>query len=52
VTPESASTAVRERIRPADLLAVVVGTASEVEGPLRAAVPSLAETRVVPFDAE
>jgi zinc protease len=52
VTPESASAAVRNRIRPADLLAVVVGTASEVEGPLRAAVPALAECRVVPFDAE
>jgi zinc protease len=52
VTPETASAAVRRRIATADLLAVVVGTASQVDGPLRAAMPGLAEARVVPFDAE
>jgi zinc protease len=52
VTPESASEAVRRRIDPANLLAVVVGTASEVLEPLKAAVPRLAETHVVAFDVE
>jgi zinc protease len=52
VTPEAASAAVRERIHPRDLIAVVVGTASEILEPVRDAVPGLAETTVVPFDAE
>jgi zinc protease len=52
VTPEAASRAVRDRIHPADLLAVVVGTASDVLEPLKAAVPGLAGATVVPFDAE
>jgi zinc protease len=51
-TAEAASAAVRARIRPADLLAVVVGTASQVLAPLRDAVADLAEASVVPFDAE
>jgi zinc protease len=52
VTPETASAAVRRRIDAANLLAVVVGTASEVLEPLRGAVPGLAEAHVVPYDAE
>jgi zinc protease len=48
----SANEAVRARIHPADALAVVVGTASQVLEPLRGAVSDLADTRVVPFDAE
>jgi zinc protease len=52
VTPEAASAAVRNRIRPDDLLSVVVGTASQVLEPLRAAMPRLAGASVVPFDAE
>jgi len=52
VTPEAASAAVRRRIRPEDLLAVVVGTAARVEAPLRAAVRRLTGASVVPFDAE
>jgi len=52
VTPEAASAAVRNRIHPADLLAVVVGTAAQVLAPLREAIPDLAEASVVPFDAE
>jgi zinc protease len=52
VTAESASAAVQARIRPADLLAVVVGTASQVLGPLRDAIADLSEASVVPFDAE
>jgi zinc protease len=52
VTPEAASEAIRRRIDPTNLLAVVVGTASEVLEPLRGAVPRLADTQVVPFDIE
>jgi zinc protease len=52
VTPEGASAAVQRRISPADLLVVVVATASQVLEPLRAAVPGLGETSVVPFDLE
>ncbi len=52
VTPESASAAVSHRIRPEDLLVVVVGTAVQVLDPLRTAIPDLTEATVVPFDAE
>jgi zinc protease len=52
VTAEAASAAVRARIHPADLLAVVVGTASQVLAPLRDAIADLSEASVVPFDAE
>jgi zinc protease len=51
-TAEGASAAVKNRIVPADLLVVVVGTASQVLAPLQGAVSGLAETIVVPFDAE
>jgi zinc protease len=52
VTPDSASAAVKKRIRAEDLQIVVVGTAVEVLDRLRAAVPRLVEASVVPFDAE
>jgi len=52
VTPEAASAAVKNRIHTENLLAVVVGTASQVLDPLRSAVPGLTEASVVPFDAE
>ena len=52
VTPESASAAVKNRIRIEDLLVVVVGTAVQVLDPLRNAIPGLTEASVVPFDAE
>jgi zinc protease len=52
VTAASASEAVARRIVPANLLCVVVGTASEVLEPLRKAIPDLTEVNVVPFDAE
>jgi zinc protease len=52
VTADAASAAVRTRIHPADLLVVVVGTASQVLGPLRDAVEGMSEASVVPFDAE
>jgi zinc protease len=52
VTPEQASLAVKKRIDPARVLAVVVGTAAQVLEPLKGAVSDLAEASVVPFDAE
>jgi zinc protease len=52
VTPAAASEAVRRRITPQDVLAVVVGTASQVLEPLKAAVAGLASSSVVQFDAE
>jgi zinc protease len=52
VTPEAATEAVKNRIRPEDMLVVVLGTASQVLDPVRAAMPDLAESTVVPFDLE
>ena len=52
VTPEAASAAAKNRIHPESLLAVVVGTASQVLLPVREAVVDLAEASVVPFDLE
>ena len=52
VTSEQASAAVKKRIDPSRLLAVVVGTAAQVLEPLRGAVSHLGESAVVPFDAE
>jgi zinc protease len=52
VTAQAATQAVTRRIVPANLLCVVVGTASQVKEPLEGAVEGLAATDVVPFDAE
>jgi zinc protease len=52
VTAKSASEAVRTRIHPENMLAVVVGTAAQVLDPLRGAIANLADASVVPFDVE
>jgi zinc protease len=52
VKPDDASAAVANRVRPGDVLAVVVGTASQVLEPLKGAIAGLSEASVVPFDAE
>jgi zinc protease len=52
VKAESASAAIVSRVHPGDLLAVVVGTASQVLDPLKGAVSNLTEATVVPFDVE
>src|SRR5262249_1724918 len=52
VTPEAASRAVKARLDPGKLLAVVGGTGAQVLDPLRSAVQGLSEVSVVPFDAE
>ncbi|MGH7269471.1 MAG: M16 family metallopeptidase, partial [Polyangiaceae bacterium] len=50
VTPETASAAVKHRIDPESLLAVVVATAPRVKDSLASAMARLAETNVVAFD--
>jgi zinc protease len=52
VTARSASAAVRSRIHPENMLAVVVGTAAQVLDPLRGAIADLSDASVVPFDLE
>lgn len=52
VTPESAAAAVRNRIHPENVLAVVVGTAATVLESLKGAMPDASEVSVVPFDQE
>jgi zinc protease len=52
VTVASANEAVKTRISVDNLLSVVVGTASQILEPLKGAVANLADTIVVPFDAE
>jgi zinc protease len=52
VTPGAAAAAVRSRIHPENVLAVVVCTASQVLEPLKGAMPDATEVSVVPFDQE
>jgi len=52
VTVASANEAVKARISVDNLLSVVVGTASQILEPLKGAMANLADTRVVPYDAE
>jgi len=52
VTPDAANEAVKRRIHVDDVLVVVVGTASQIKEALQGSVASLADTQVVPFDAE
>jgi zinc protease len=52
VTQPDANAAVRARVHTDDLLFVVVGTASEIEADVRAAIPNLARHEIVPFDRE
>jgi zinc protease len=52
VTADSASAAVRTRIDPKNLVVTVVGTAQATLEAVKAAIPSLASTTVVPYDSE
>lgn len=52
VTLEAANAAVRQRIDDRNLLVVVVGTESEIGARVREAIPDLAHSEVVPFDAD
>jgi zinc protease len=49
-TLEAANAAVKNRIHPENLVTVMVGTASQILEPVRAAIPSLAAVEVIPFD--
>ena len=52
VTLEAANASVVRRLSEDDLLVTVVGTASQIGDAVRAAVPGLASSEVVAFDAE
>jgi len=52
VTAESASLAVRTRVDPKNLVVTVVGTAKTTLDAIKAAIPSLESTEIVPYDAE
>jgi zinc protease len=52
VTVQAANDAIKSRIHPEDLLAVVVGTASQVKTGLEGAIAGLHDTQVIPFDTE
>jgi zinc protease len=52
VTVDQANAAVKARLSLDDLLVVVVGTASDLEEKVRAAIPRLGDHKVVAFDRE
>ncbi len=52
VTLEQANAAVVNRLSEADLRVTVVGTAAQIGDAVKAAIPNLASSEVVPFDAE
>lgn len=52
ITRDAANAAIQKRLSAKDLLVVVVGTASESLDAVKAAIPDLAKTDVVPFDAD
>jgi zinc protease len=52
VTWEQANAAAATRLSETDLLVTVVGTASQIGDKIKAAIPELASSEVVPFDAE
>jgi zinc protease len=52
VTLEQANASVRARLSEQDLLVSVVGTASQIGDAVKAAIPDLASSEVVAFDAE
>lgn len=49
---EDVNQAIRNRITPNDLLVTVLGTASDIQDPIRAAIPNLESTEVIPFDRD
>ncbi len=52
VTHEAANASVVERISEDDLLVTVVGTATQIGDGVRAAIPNLVSSEVVPYDTE
>jgi zinc protease len=52
VTRSQANAALKTRLSSDDLVVVVVGTASEIKAAVEQAIPRLASTEVIPFDAD
>lgn len=52
VTRDQANAALKNRFDPANFAVVVVGTASEIKDAIQKAIPNLASTEVVPYDAD
>jgi zinc protease len=52
VTLDQVNAAIRARITPDDLLVTVVGTAKDVDDSIRASIPRLESTEVIPFDRD
>ena len=50
VTLDQANDAIRKRISADNLLVTIVGTASDIQGPVEAAIDRLSGSEVVPFD--
>ena len=51
VTVEATNEALKRRLDPKNLLVVVVGTAGDILEPIQKAIPNLASTEVLPFEA-
>lgn len=52
VTRDEVNAAIRARITPENLLVAVVGTASEIEEPVKKSIGGLASTEIVPFETD
>jgi len=52
VTRDQANAALKTRLSSSDFVVVVVGTASEIKDAIAKAIPNLASTEVIPFDAD
>jgi len=52
VTRDEVNAAIRARITPENLLVTVVGTAAEIEDPVKRVIDGLATTEIVPFETD
>jgi zinc protease len=52
VTLDEVNASIRQRITPEHLVVTVVGTASEIEAPVRSAIPDLDGVEIIPFDTD
>jgi zinc protease len=49
---EDVNLAIKNRISPENLLVTILGTATDIQDPVRASIPRLESTEVIPFDAD
>jgi zinc protease len=49
---EDVNLAIKSRITPNNLLVAILGTAADIKDPVRAAIPNLESTEIVPFDTD